>query len=84
MTIFRHIRVVEGDAAESRQQDHDLRNGGSAADAQHLAVVYQPLLIERPPLPAIVEHRYLVITSIATIMIPRFSKQIRAPGQRGI
>jgi D-sedoheptulose 7-phosphate isomerase len=62
-------------------------NGGSAADAQHLAAEFvNRFVIERPPLPAIaLTTDASVITSIANDydFTDIFSKQIRAIGQRG-
>ncbi len=62
-------------------------NGGSAADAQHLAAEFvNRFLIERPPLPAIaLTTDTSVITSIGNDydFSEIFSKQIRAIGQRG-
>lgn len=62
-------------------------NGGSAADAQHLAAEFvNRFLIERPPLPAIaLTTDSSVLTSIANDyeFNEIFSKQIRAVGQPG-
>jgi len=62
-------------------------NGGSAADAQHLAAEFvNRFLIERPPLPAIaLTTDTSVITSIGNDydFSEIFSKQIRAVGQPG-
>jgi len=62
-------------------------NGGSAADAQHLAAEFvNRFLIERPPLPAIaLTTDTSVITSIGNDydFSEIFSKQIRAIGRRG-
>jgi D-sedoheptulose 7-phosphate isomerase len=62
-------------------------NGGSAADAQHLAAEFvNRFVIERPPLPAIaLTTDTSVITSICNDydFSEIFSKQIRAIGQKG-
>src|SRR5512147_1797609 len=62
-------------------------NGGSAADAQHLAAEFvNRFLIERPPLPAIaLTTDTSVLTSIGNDydFSEVFSKQIRALGQEG-
>ena len=62
-------------------------NGGSAADAQHLAAEFiNRFLIERPPLPAIaLTTDTSVITSIGNDydFSQIFEKQIRALGQAG-
>lgn len=62
-------------------------NGGSAADAQHLAAEFvNRFLIERPPLPAIaLTTDTSIITSIGNDydFADIFSKQIRAIGQAG-
>jgi len=62
-------------------------NGGSAADAQHLAAEFvNRFLIERPPLPAIsLATDTSVLTSIGNDydFSEIFSKQIRAIGQKG-
>ena len=62
-------------------------NGGSAADAQHIAAEFiNRFLIERPPLPAIaLTTDTSVITSIGNDydFSEMFSKQIRAIGQPG-
>jgi D-sedoheptulose 7-phosphate isomerase len=62
-------------------------NGGSAADAQHLAAEFvNRFMIERPPLPAIaLTTDTSVITSIGNDydFSEIFSKQIRAIGQPG-
>jgi D-sedoheptulose 7-phosphate isomerase len=62
-------------------------NGGSAADAQHLAAEFvNRFVIERPPLPAIaLTTDSSVITSIGNDydFSEIFSKQIRAIGQAG-
>jgi len=62
-------------------------NGGSAADAQHIAAEFvNRFIIERPPLPAIaLTTDTSVITSIGNDydFSEIFSKQIRAVGQPG-
>ena len=62
-------------------------NGGSAADAQHIAAEFiNRFLVERPPLPAIaLTTDTSVITSIGNDydFSEIFSKQIRAIGQPG-
>jgi D-sedoheptulose 7-phosphate isomerase len=62
-------------------------NGGSAADAQHLAAEFvNRFLIERPPLPAIaLSTDSSVITSIGNDydFSEIFSKQVRAIGREG-
>jgi D-sedoheptulose 7-phosphate isomerase len=62
-------------------------NGGSAADAQHIAAEFiNRFIIERPPLPAIaLTTDTSVITSIGNDydFSEIFSKQIRAIGQPG-
>jgi D-sedoheptulose 7-phosphate isomerase len=62
-------------------------NGGSAADAQHLAAEFvNHFVIERPPLPAIaLTTDSSIITSIGNDydFSEIFSKQIRAIGQAG-
>ena len=62
-------------------------NGGSAADAQHLAAEFvNRFVIERPPLPAIaLTTDTSVITSIGNDydFADIFSKQIRAIGRKG-
>src|SRR3989304_3587524 len=62
-------------------------NGGSAADAQHIAAEFMNrFLIERPPLPAIVlTTDTSILTSISNdyAFDEVFSKQIKALGKKG-
>ena len=62
-------------------------NGGSAADAQHIAAEFiNRFLIERPPLPAIaLTTDTSVLTSIANdyAFDEIFSKQVKALGRKG-
>ena len=62
-------------------------NGGSAADAQHIAAEFMNrFLIERPPLPAIaLTTDTSVLTSIANdyAFDDVFSKQVKALGKKG-
>lgn len=62
-------------------------NGGSAADAQHIAAEFMNrFLIERPPLPAIaLTTDTSVLTSIANdyAFDEVFSKQVKALGKKG-
>jgi D-sedoheptulose 7-phosphate isomerase len=62
-------------------------NGGSAADAQHLAAEFvNRFIIERPPLPAIaLTTDTSIITSIGNDydFAEIFSKQVRAIGRKG-
>jgi D-sedoheptulose 7-phosphate isomerase len=62
-------------------------NGGSAADAQHIAAEFMNrFLIERPPLPAIaLTTDTSVLTSIANdyAFDEIFSKQVKALGKKG-
>ena len=62
-------------------------NGGSAADAQHIAAEFMNrFLIERPPLPAIaLTTDTSVLTSIANdyTFDEIFSKQVKALGKKG-
>ena len=66
---------------------YTLGNGGSAADAQHIAAEFvNRFMIERPPLPAIaLTTDTSVITSVGNDydFSEIFSKQIRALGQPG-
>jgi D-sedoheptulose 7-phosphate isomerase len=62
-------------------------NGGSAADAQHLAAEFvNRYLVERPPLPAIaLTTDTSVLTSVANdySAVDLFAKQVRALGRAG-
>jgi len=62
-------------------------NGGSAADAQHIAAEFvNRFLIERPPLPALaLSTDTSVLTSISNDYgyVDSFAKQIKALGKRG-
>ena len=83
------IRVVEMMTAALKAGNKIMifGNGGSAADAQHLAAEFvNRFLIERPPLPAIaLSTDTSIITSIGNDydFSEIFSKQIRALGQTG-
>jgi len=62
-------------------------NGGSAADAQHIAAEFvNRFLIERPPLPAIaLTTDTSILTSISNDygFVDSFSKQVKALGREG-
>ena len=83
------VSVVEGITAALKAGNKILLfgNGGSAADAQHLAAEFvNRFIIERPPLPAIaLSTDTSIITSIGNDydFSEIFSKQIRAIGQAG-
>src|SRR5512137_1762309 len=83
------VEVVEALTAALKKGNKILLfgNGGSAADAQHLAAEFvNRFLIERPPLAAIaLTTDSSVITSIGNDydFADIFSKQIRAIGQKG-
>jgi len=83
------VRVVDAVIATLNQEKKILLfgNGGSAADAQHLAAEFvNRFMIERPPLPALsLSTDTSVITSIANDydFADIFAKQIRAIGQQG-
>ncbi|MBU4074389.1 MAG: D-sedoheptulose 7-phosphate isomerase [Proteobacteria bacterium] len=87
--LNRIVAVVEAVTAALKGGNKILLfgNGGSAADAQHLAAEFvNRFVIERPPLPAIaLTTDTSVITSIGNDydFADIFSKQIRAIGQRG-
>lgn len=87
--LKRIVAVVEAVTAALKDGNKVLLfgNGGSAADAQHLAAEFvNRFVIERPPLPAIaLTTDTSVITSIANDydFADVFSKQLRAIGQRG-
>ena len=83
------VRVIEAvtSALKSGNKILLFGNGGSAADAQHIAGEFvNRFLIERPPLPAIsLSTDVSVITSIGNDydFAEIFSKQVRAIGQPG-
>mgnify|MGYP001064618964 CR=1 FL=1 len=87
--LVRVIQVVEAITAALKSGNKILifGNGGSAADAQHLAAEFvNRFLIERPPLPAIaLSTDTSIITSIGNDydFSEIFSKQIRAIGHAG-
>jgi len=87
--LTRIVAVVEAVTAALKGGNKILLfgNGGSAADAQHLAAEFvNRFMIERPPLPAIaLTTDTSVITSIGNDydFADIFSKQIRAIGQGG-
>jgi D-sedoheptulose 7-phosphate isomerase len=87
--LIRIVAVVEAITAALKTGNKILLfgNGGSAADAQHLAAEFvNRFIIERPPLPAIaLTTDTSVITSIGNDydFSEIFSKQIRAIGQKG-
>jgi D-sedoheptulose 7-phosphate isomerase len=87
--LTRIVRVVEA-VTGALKEGHKILlfgNGGSAADAQHLAAEFvNRFLIERPPLPAIaLTTDSSVLTSIGNDydFVDVFSKQIRAIGAKG-
>ena len=83
------VRVVDAIIGTLKEDKKILLfgNGGSAADAQHLAAEFvNRFIIERPPLPAIsLSTDTSVITSIANDYdyTDIFAKQIRAIGKAG-
>ncbi|MCX5854880.1 MAG: D-sedoheptulose 7-phosphate isomerase [Deltaproteobacteria bacterium] len=87
--LGRIVRVVEAVTGALKAGNKILLfgNGGSAADAQHIAGEFvNRFIIERPPLPAIaLSTDTSVITSIGNDydFSEIFSKQIRAIGQAG-
>lgn len=87
--LKRIVEVVEAVTAALKAGNKILLfgNGGSAADAQHLAAEFvNRFVIERPPLPAIaLTTDTSIITSIGNDydFSDIFSKQIRALGQKG-
>jgi D-sedoheptulose 7-phosphate isomerase len=87
--LSRIVRVVEAVTGALKAGNKILLfgNGGSAADAQHIAGEFvNRFIIERPPLPAIaLSTDTSIITSIGNDydFSEIFSKQIRAIGQTG-
>ncbi len=87
--LVRIVNVVEAITAALKAGSKILLfgNGGSAADAQHLAAEFvNRFIIERPPLPAIaLSTDSSILTSIGNdySFSEIFSKQIRAIGQTG-
>ncbi|MBN1381703.1 MAG: D-sedoheptulose 7-phosphate isomerase [Deltaproteobacteria bacterium] len=87
--LFQLVRVVEAitEALQGGKKILLFGNGGSAADAQHLAAEFvNRFVIERPPLPAIaLTTDTSILTSIGNDydFSEVFSKQIRAIGQAG-
>lgn len=87
--LSRLVNVVEAITSALKAGNKVLLfgNGGSAADAQHLAAEFvNRFVIERPPLPAIaLTTDSSIITSIGNDydFSEIFSKQIRAVGQAG-
>ena len=87
--LTRIVAVVEAltEALKAGNKILLFGNGGSAADAQHLAAEFvNRFIIERPPLPAIaLTTDTSVITSIGNDydFAEIFSKQIRAFGRKG-
>jgi D-sedoheptulose 7-phosphate isomerase len=84
--LARAIRAV-AETIETGNKVLFFGNGGSAADAQHLAAEFvNRYLIERPPLPAVaLTTDSSVVTAIANDFSfdEVFAKQIRALGKRG-
>lgn len=87
--LFKIVQVVEAmtEALQAGKKIMLFGNGGSAADAQHLAAEFvNRFIIERPPLPAIaLTTDTSLLTSISNDydFSEVFSKQIRALGQTG-
>jgi len=87
--LVRIVRIVEAitEALKGEKKILIFGNGGSAADAQHLAAEFiNRFTIERPPLPAIaLSTDTSVLTSIANDydFSDVFGKQIRALGHEG-
>ncbi|MEA3471634.1 MAG: D-sedoheptulose 7-phosphate isomerase [Thermodesulfobacteriota bacterium] len=87
--LLRIVMIVEAitEALKGGKKILIFGNGGSAADAQHLAAEFiNRFTIERPPLPAIaLSTDTSVITSIANDydFSDVFEKQIRAIGREG-
>ena len=87
--LIKLVNVVEAIIAVLKAGNKILifGNGGSAADAQHIAAEFvNRFVIERPPLPAIaLTTDTSIITSIGNDydFSEIFSKQIRAIGQQG-
>jgi len=88
--VIRIVKIVDviTDALKEGKKILLFGNGGSAADAQHLAAEFiNRFIIERPPLPAIaLSTDTSVITSISNDYeyADIFAKQIRALGRWGI
>lgn len=87
--LNRIVAVIEAmtDALKAGNKILLFGNGGSAADAQHLAAEFvNRFVIERPPLPAIaLTTDTSIITSIGNdySFADIFSKQVRAIGREG-
>ena len=87
--VIRIVKIVDviTDALKEGKKILLFGNGGSAADAQHLAAEFiNRFIIERPPLPAIaLSTDTSVITSISNDYeyAEIFAKQIRALGRSG-
>src|ERR1035437_386680 len=87
--LLKIVEVVEALTAALKRSNKIMifGNGGSAADAQHLAAEFvNRFLIERPPLAAMaLSTDTSIITSIGNDydFSEIFSKQIRALGQEG-